>query len=118
MSLVLAALIVCLSTGCGSDPPSPQPAATTAAAPASKKAFEFKGKVEAVDPAGKTLTVTNENIDGWMAAMTMMYKADKDDVYTKVKPGDQISARVYDGILDMLYDVQVISTDRTEPAAK
>ena len=68
----------------------------------------FKGKVDAVDVAGKWLTVSNENVEGWMAAMTMMYKADKDDVYTRVKPGDQITARVYDGIEDMLYDVQVI----------
>jgi len=68
----------------------------------------FKGKVDAVDPPGKTLTVSNENVEGWMAPMQMMYKADKDDVYTRVKPGDQITARVYDGIEDMLYDVQVI----------
>jgi Cu/Ag efflux protein CusF len=64
--------------------------------------------VDAVDLAGKWLTVTNENVEGWMPPMQMMYKADKEDVYAKVKPGDQITARVYDGIEDMLYDVQVI----------
>ena len=41
-----------------------------------------------------------------------MYKADNDDVYAKIKPGNQITARVYDGIEDMLYDVQVIPPDR------
>ena len=30
---------------------------------------------------------------------------------TKVKSGDQITARVYDGIEDMLYDVHVIPSN-------
>jgi len=66
----------------------------------------------AVDAARKMLTVSNENVEGWMAPMQMMYKADKDDVYSRVKPGDQITARVYDGIEDMLYDVQVIPSQK------
>jgi len=73
-----------------------------------RKEFVFKGRVDAVDRGAKTLTVTNENVEGWMPAMTMVYKADKDDVYAKVKAGDRITARVFDGIEDMLYDVQVI----------
>ena len=81
--------------------------------PAGRKEFVFKGNVEAVDQAAKTLTVTNEHVEGWMARMTMVYKADNDDVYTKVKSGDQITARVYDGIEDRLYDVQVIPSDGT-----
>ena len=76
--------------------------------PSGRKEFVFKGKVDAVDVAARTLTVTNENVEGWMPAMTMVYKADKDDVYAKVKAGDQITARVYDGIEDVLYDVQVV----------
>ena len=55
----------------------------------------------------KTLTVTNENIEGWMAPMTMTYSADKPDVYDAVKAGDQITAKVYDGDL-ILHDVQVV----------
>ena len=43
-----------------------------------------------------------------MAPMTMVYKANKDDVYANVKSGDRITARVYDGIEDMLYDDQVV----------
>jgi Cu/Ag efflux protein CusF len=109
--LVLVAFIAATSAACAPEP-SPSKAATIAPlTPAGRKEFVFKGKVDAVDPAAKTLTVTNQHVEGWMASMTMVYKADKDDVYTKVKPGDQITARVYDGIEDRLYDVQVIPSD-------
>ena len=106
--LMIAAFIAAAGAGCALDPSPARPEATATPTPAGRKEFVFKGKVDAVNPAGKTLTVSNENVEGWMAPMQMMYKADKDDVYTRVKPGDQITARVYDGIEDMLYDVQVI----------
>ena len=43
-----------------------------------------------------------------MSAMTMTYSADKPDVYDKVKAGDQITAKVYDGDFATLHDVQVV----------
>ena len=72
-----------------------------------KKEHAFRGKVEKVDPKAKTLTVNGENVEGWMAAMTMTYGVDKEDVLTKVKAGDQITAKVYDGDFKTLHDVQV-----------
>ena len=57
-------------------------------------------------PASKTLVVNGENVEGWMAAMTMTYVVDKDDVFKTVKAGDQITAKVYDGDFT-LHDVQV-----------
>jgi Cu/Ag efflux protein CusF len=105
---VLVAFIVAAGGACAPESSPPFNAESSASVrPAGKKEFVFKGKVDAVDPAGKTLTVTNENIDGWMAPMTMVYKADNDAVYSKVKSGDQITARVYEGIEDTLYDVEV-----------
>jgi Cu/Ag efflux protein CusF len=71
------------------------------------KEHAFKGKVEKVDPKAKTLTVNGENVEGWMAAMTMTYSVDKEDVLAKVKAGDQITAKVYDGDFKTLHDVQV-----------
>ena len=62
-----------------------------------KKEYAFKGKIEKVDEKAKTLTVANENIPGWMGAMTMAYGVDQDAVLKQVKAGDQITATVYDG---------------------
>jgi Cu/Ag efflux protein CusF len=77
------------------------------AQPKGKKEYTFKGKVERIDTSAKKLVVANEKIDGWMEAMTMGYAVDKaDDVIKRVKPGDQITAKVYDGDYT-LYDVQV-----------
>jgi Cu/Ag efflux protein CusF len=115
--LLCGALTLTLTAACGqSTPEEPAaPAATQqapAAAPADARASHvFKGRIEAVDPAAKTLTVTNENVEGWMMPMTMSYSADKDDVYGKVKPGDQITATVYDGDFKTLYNVQVVDGD-------
>ena len=106
-----------LTSACSQEPaktepakvePAPAAQAAPAAAPAAKKEHVFRGKIEGVDPKAKTLMVNGENVEGWMPAMTMVYKADKDDVYAKVKAGDRITARVFDGIEDVLYDVQVI----------
>lgn len=77
------------------------------AQPKGKKEFAFRGKVTRVDAASKKLVVANEKIEGWMEAMTMAYAIDKpDEVIKKVKAGDQITAKVYDGDYT-LYDVQV-----------
>jgi Cu/Ag efflux protein CusF len=77
--------------------------------PASKKDHAFKGKVEKVDPKTKMVTVNNEAIPGWMMSMTMTYKVDKPSEATlnNLKPGDQITATVYDGDMQTLYGVKV-----------
>jgi Cu/Ag efflux protein CusF len=75
--------------------------------PAGKKDHAFKGKVEKVDPKTKMVTVNNESIPGWMMSMTMTYKVDKDSVLSTLKPGDQITATVYDGDFQTLWNVKV-----------
>jgi len=87
-------------------------AAQNKTAPAGKKQFTFKGKVEKIDPANKTFAVKNERVEGWMEPMTMNYAPDKEEVLKKVKVGDEITAKVYDGDYRTLYDVQVV----TKPA--
>ena len=75
--------------------------------PAGKKDHAFKGKVEKVDEKTKMITVNNENVPGWMPSMTMVYKVDKPDVLKTVKAGDNITATVYDGDFQTLYNVKV-----------
>lgn len=80
----------------------------TAAQPRAGKAYSFRGKVEQVDPVAKKLTVTNEPIEGWMGSMTMGYAVGNPDVLSGLKPGDQISAKVYEGDFT-LYDVRAVA---------
>jgi Cu/Ag efflux protein CusF len=86
-------------------------AVAVAAASAQQKGAKehaFKGKVEQVDQKAKTVTVAGEAVEGWMGAMTMVYKFDKDDVLKAVKSGDQITAKVYDGDFQVLHDVKIL----------
>ena len=78
-----------------------------------KKAYPLKGKVEQVNTSSKTLTVTNEPIEGWMGAMTMTYPVDKPDVLKMVKVGDQIMATVYDGDTT-LHNVMTMPAEKSD----
>ena len=82
--LVVVALIAVAGAACAGGPaPSKVETSGGVLTTEGRKEFVFKGRVDAVDRGAKTLTVTNENVEGWMPAMTMIYKADKDDVYAK-----------------------------------
>lgn len=78
---------------------------------ANKKAYTFHGKVEAVHKDSQSLTVNGEKVEGWMGAMTMDYKVDNPSILDKVKPGDRITATVYDGDYS-LHKVQVANPPR------
>ena len=75
--------------------------------PAGKKEHAFKGKVEKVDDKTKMITVNNENIPGWMMSMTMTYRVDKPDSVKSLKAGDNITATVYEGDQQMLYNIKL-----------
>lgn len=73
----------------------------------SGKAHDFRGKVTDVNADSKSLTVDGEAVPGWMDAMTMSYQVDKESVLKEVKPGDHITATVYDGDYT-LHNVHVV----------
>ena len=81
-----------------------------------KKEFAFRGKVTQVDVAGKRLTVATEPIEGWMGSMTMGFKVSNEDVIPRLKAGDQITAKVYEGDFT-LYDVAAVPQP-TAPATQ
>ena len=76
------------------------------AAPA-KKAYTFRGKVQAVNAGANSVTVNGEKVEGWMDAMTMGYKVDDPAVLKNIKVGDQITATVYEGDMT-LHKLQVV----------
>jgi Cu/Ag efflux protein CusF len=84
---------------------------------AAKKEFIFHGKVEKVDPQTKMLTINGEKVEGWMAAMTMAYRVDKEDTLKQVKVGDQITAKVYEGDL-ILHEVKVVPAGAEKKTGK
>ena len=86
------------------------------AAPA-KKAYTFRGKVEAVNTGAKSVTVKSEKVDGWMDAMTMGYKVDDPAVLKNVKVSDRITATVYEGDM-MLHRLQVVPKGSGESKPK
>jgi Cu/Ag efflux protein CusF len=68
-----------------------------AAAPspaAASKRYTLDGTIKSVDAKQRTLVVQHGDIPGFMAAMTMPYKAGKAEDLAKLAPGDQIHADV------------------------
>jgi Cu/Ag efflux protein CusF len=76
-----------------------------------KKSYTFRGKIESMDAASKSMSINGEKVQGWMDAMTMKYEVDNADVFKAAKVGDIIEATVYDGDYK-LYKAHVVKPDQ------
>lgn len=56
--------------------------------------FPFRGTVVAIDPNAKVASIHNEDVPGWMTAMTMEYPIENAAEFQSLHPGDKIEATV------------------------
>jgi Cu/Ag efflux protein CusF len=78
-----------------------------------RREHAFHGTVKNVDVQARTLTVDGDTVEGWMKAMTMTYRVDPMDILTLAKPGDHITATVYDGDFTTLHGVRMAAAETT-----
>jgi len=75
--------------------------------------FVFRGVVESVDSNARWVSVTNENIPGWLEPVKMTYKVDNPEVLKTVQPGDHVTAKVYAGDFRVLYEFRAVPPEDT-----
>lgn len=92
---------------------------STAAAHAqvSRQEFRFRGTVESVDLTRRTASVANDDVPGWMAAMTMTYRVEPAEVLARLKTGDRIEATVFANNFTTLFKVQLAASKPGPKAA-
>ena len=79
---ILLPLCLLLSVfGCNSQPPA-----------AAERRFPIEGRVVAVDPAARTITLDHHEVAGYMKAMTMDFPVRDAWVFNVVHPGDTVQA--------------------------
>src|SRR6185369_17101187 len=85
---------------------------------ATEKHYELKGKVVAIDKAGRTITVAHEDIKDYMPAMTMPFNVQDDWVFEIATPGNRIAASlVVDGTQSWLEEVVLTEDTASAPGA-
>lgn len=115
-SLLSVLLILTVSACQPQTPPAPAvaPAASEPAGP--PKEYQLVGEIISVDAAAKKATIKHEAIQGYMPAMTMSYPIPEQADLDKIKPGDRITATIFDSDADSRYWIANIQVG--EPAAK
>src|SRR5262249_48434719 len=82
-----------------------------------ERRYDLKGKVVAVEPEKHLVTISHENIKGYMPAMTMPFTVRSDSDLQIIAPDDEITATlVIDGKHSWLEDL-IITRQSVNPAA-
>lgn len=82
------------------------------------KRYELKGNVMSVEKDKHLVTISHEEVKGFMGAMTMPFMVRDDWVFDQAAPGDQITATlVVDGMESWLENVVIIKST-AEPGVK
>jgi len=82
-----------------------------------EKRFDFKGKVIVVDPEKHLVTVSHEDVKGYMPAMTMPFAVKNEADLQILAPDDEITATlVIDGKHSWLEDLIITRQSATAPA--
>jgi Cu/Ag efflux protein CusF len=98
--VVLAGLLGLAVNGC--QPPADSPADPPATPPPQQSGapqiqeYKLDGEIVSVDKDKKSAVIKHEEIQGFMAAMTMSYPIPEQADLDKIKAGDRITATVYD----------------------
>ena len=86
---------------------------------ANEKRYELKGKVVAVNKSEDTVTISHEDIQGYMPAMTMPFKIKDNASLQILAPGDQVNATlVVDDVSSWLEDLVITKEAVVDPNAK
>ena len=81
--LVLVGSVLGVVSGCGKAPEAPK-----------EKVYDVKGKVKAVEPDKKSVTLDHEEIPGFMQAMEMKFSVENAASLTDIKVGDQVHGKL------------------------
>jgi protein SCO1/2 len=83
----------------------------------SAKHYELEGRVVAVDPGNRQLTIAHQDIPGLMKGMTMPFTVAKSSnwIFQSIAPGDEIHATL---VLSTQAELQDISFTRTSDSGK
>ncbi|HSE15539.1 MAG TPA: SCO family protein [Pyrinomonadaceae bacterium] len=82
-----------------------------------EKRYDFKGKVIVVEPEKHLVTVSHEDIKGYMPAMTMPFTVKSESDLQILAPDDEITATlVIDGKHSWLEDLIITRQSATAPA--
>lgn len=90
-TLLLAAMVAATAVVSGCNNPS---GSSAAGKPAGAKVYDVTGKVVALDPAKKVVTLDHEDIPGFMKAMTMEFPVADAKLLDGLKAGDAVRGKI------------------------